>query len=50
VTHAEVLEVFARNVVRLRSLLETALGLMPDDDDCTCRHALDGLKLPFALP
>src|SRR5215218_2817270 len=50
VTHAEVLEVFGRNVVRLRSLLETALGLLPDDDECTCRHALDGLELPFALP
>lgn len=50
VTHAEVFEVFARNVVRLRSLLETALGLLPDDDECTCRHALDGLELPFALP
>jgi 5'-methylthioadenosine phosphorylase len=50
VTHAEVLEVFARNVVRLRSLLETALALLPDDDECTCRHALDGLELPFALP
>src|SRR3954451_228349 len=50
VTHAEVLEVFGRNVERLRSLLETALTLLPDDDNCPCQHALDGLRLPFELP
>jgi len=50
VTQAEVMEVFARNVVRLRSLLESALALLPDDDNCPCQHALDGLRLPFELP
>ena len=50
VTQAEVMEVFGRNVVRLRSLLETALSLLPEDDDCPCQHALDGLRLPFELP
>jgi 5'-methylthioadenosine phosphorylase len=50
VTHAEVLEEFGRNVVRLRSLLGAAIELLPEDDDCHCRHALDGLKLPFELP
>jgi 5'-methylthioadenosine phosphorylase len=50
VTQAEVLQEFARNVVRLRSVLETTLGLLPDDDDCRCRRALDGLQLPFELP
>jgi 5'-methylthioadenosine phosphorylase len=50
VTQAEVMEVFADNVVRLRSLLESAIALLPDDDDCPCQRALDGLRLPFALP
>jgi 5'-methylthioadenosine phosphorylase len=51
VTHAEVLEVFAGNVERLRVLLAQVVGaLPPDDQDCECRHALDGLPLPFDLP
>ncbi len=51
VTHAEVLEVFANNVERLKSLVRNAVGALPDpDDDCTCRHALDGQTLPFDLP
>jgi 5'-methylthioadenosine phosphorylase len=50
VTQADVFQEFARNVVRLRSLLETALGLLPEDDDCRCQRALDGLRLPFELP
>ena len=51
VSHAEVLEVFAANIDRLRALL---LGLIPAlpaaGEDCICRHALDGITLPFALP
>jgi 5'-methylthioadenosine phosphorylase len=43
VTHAEVLEAFARNVDRLRSVLITAVGHLPKDRDCVCSHALDGL-------
>jgi 5'-methylthioadenosine phosphorylase len=51
VTHAEVLEVFAANVERVRGLLVDVVGRLPGPDvDCTCRHALDGLKLPFTLP
>lgn len=55
VTHVEVLEVFARNLERLRRLLRSAIGRLPrgDGDDgpeCSCRHALDGQRLPFALP
>jgi 5'-methylthioadenosine phosphorylase len=55
VTHAEVLEIFAHNLERLRGLLAaTVAGLpLPEDDDespCPCRRALDGLDLPFALP
>ena len=51
VTQAEVFAVFAANIERLRALLRTLVpALPPADADCTCRHALDGVSLPFALP
>ncbi|MFJ3792875.1 S-methyl-5'-thioadenosine phosphorylase [Kitasatospora sp. NPDC090091] len=43
VTHTEVLEVFARNVDRLRTVLFKALESLPATRDCVCPHALDGL-------
>ncbi|GAA2780656.1 S-methyl-5'-thioadenosine phosphorylase [Kitasatospora paracochleata] len=43
VTHAEVLEVFARNVERLRTVLFKAVELLPAVRACPCGHALDGL-------
>ncbi|MCG6498321.1 S-methyl-5'-thioadenosine phosphorylase [Kitasatospora sp. A2-31] len=43
VTHAEVLEVFARNVDRLRTVLFAALEHLPATRDCTCSHTLDGV-------
>jgi 5'-methylthioadenosine phosphorylase len=43
VTHTEVLEVFARNVDRLRTVLFKALEALPVDRECSCPHALDGL-------
>ena len=49
VTHAEVLEVFAGNIERLKALLLRTVGVMPTGD-CTCHHALDGIPLPFPLP
>ncbi|MDH6579133.1 S-methyl-5'-thioadenosine phosphorylase [Kitasatospora sp. MAP5-34] len=48
VTHAEVLEVFARNVDRLRTVLFKALEGLPATRDCVCSHALDGLETGFA--
>jgi 5'-methylthioadenosine phosphorylase len=50
VTHHEVLEVFARNVERLKGLIAAVVTRLPQDDDCGCRHALDGQRLPFELP
>jgi 5'-methylthioadenosine phosphorylase len=50
VTHAEVLEVFGRNVERLRSLLLGVIPALPVERTCACSHALDGLDLPFELP
>ncbi|MFD5467373.1 5'-methylthioadenosine phosphorylase, partial [Kitasatospora sp. NPDC127059] len=43
VTHAEVLEVFAGNVDRLRTVLFKALEALPAVRECPCPHALDGL-------
>lgn len=44
VTHTEVLEVFARNVDRLRTVLFKALEALPATRACDCSHALDGLQ------
>lgn len=52
VSHAEVLEVFAANVDRLRSVLFDAVAALPASKDrhCVCSHALDGLDPGFELP
>jgi 5'-methylthioadenosine phosphorylase len=51
VSHAEVLEEFARNIGRLRELLAGVLAeLDVEQEGCSCAHALDGLTLPFELP
>jgi len=50
VTHAEVFRVFSANIVRLRELLVTLIEKLPEDRDCPCPHALDGIKLPIELP
>ncbi|MGH8939119.1 MAG: S-methyl-5'-thioadenosine phosphorylase [Actinomycetes bacterium] len=51
VTHDEVLRVFAQNIEKVRTLLVDMVGALPGAEvDCSCRHALDGLKLPFDLP
>ncbi|SDS11086.1 methylthioadenosine phosphorylase [Paraoerskovia marina] len=49
VSHAGVLEAFAQNVEHLGTLLADVVSALPDTD-CTCRHAVDGLTLPFELP
>jgi 5'-methylthioadenosine phosphorylase len=51
VTHKEVLRAFAANMENVRALLLDVVAALPDDTaDCSCRHALDGLTLPFELP
>jgi 5'-methylthioadenosine phosphorylase len=50
VTHAQVMQTFARSIDALKALLMDVVTRLPTDDDCSCRHALDGLTLPFALP
>jgi 5'-methylthioadenosine phosphorylase len=52
VTHEAVLAAFAQNVDRLKGVISGVVAALPgpDDDDCRCRRALDGLTLPFELP
>ncbi|MEV3870794.1 S-methyl-5'-thioadenosine phosphorylase [Streptomyces sp. NPDC049906] len=52
VSHEEVLEVFASNVDRLRSVLFDTVAGLPETDDrkCLCTSALDGLDTGLALP
>ncbi|MER6946508.1 S-methyl-5'-thioadenosine phosphorylase [Nonomuraea sp. NPDC000554] len=50
VTHDEVLEFFARNVTRMRTLVAEAVEALPSERGCPCGAALDGIKLPFELP
>jgi 5'-methylthioadenosine phosphorylase len=50
VTQDEVFRVFAENTERLRGLLLDVAAALPEKPDCGCRSALDGLRLPIALP
>jgi 5'-methylthioadenosine phosphorylase len=51
VTQAEVFEVFAANVSRLRDLVAGVIAALPPvQPDDACAHALDGMRLPFDLP
>ncbi|MFJ8249846.1 S-methyl-5'-thioadenosine phosphorylase [Streptomyces sp. NPDC094466] len=52
VSHEEVLQVFAANVDRLRSVLFDAVAGLPrtENRNCTCAHALDGIDTGIALP
>jgi 5'-methylthioadenosine phosphorylase len=50
VTQAEVFEVFAANVARLRELVGGIIAALPAERACPCPHALDGMRLPFDLP
>lgn len=55
VTQAEVFELFAANMPRVKSVVaRTAAALGADAEDvaagCGCRKALDGIDVPFDLP
>ncbi|GIM89321.1 S-methyl-5'-thioadenosine phosphorylase [Paractinoplanes toevensis] len=50
VTQEEVFSVFAENTERLRGVLLEAVTKLPAARECPCGSALDGIKLPFALP
>jgi 5'-methylthioadenosine phosphorylase len=50
VTQEEVFAEFGRNVGRLRDLVVAVIAALPEERDCPCPHALDGIPLPFGLP
>ena len=51
VTQAEVFEVFAANIKRLRDLVAQIIAALPEErEEDLCAHAVDGLPLPFNLP
>ena len=50
VTQEEVFAEFGRNVARLRDLVFAAIAALPQQRECPCPHALDGITLPFGLP
>jgi 5'-methylthioadenosine phosphorylase len=49
-TPGEVLATFAVTVDRLKTVVQKTISRLPADDECACRHSLDGLELPFPLP
>ena len=50
VTQAEVFQVFRENTDRLRSLLFAVLAALPEQGECSCAHALDGIDADLVLP
>ena len=46
VTQEEVFRVFGENTARLRTLLLDVAAALPEDADCSCHHALDGIDVP----
>ncbi len=50
VTQEEVLAEFGRNLGRLRDLVFAIIATLPEQRDCPCPNALDGITLPFELP
>jgi len=53
VTHAQVLEMFAQNLPRMRQLLVATLAELPagqGDDGCGCADMLAGITVPYPLP
>ena len=50
VTQAEVFRVFRENTDRLRSLLFEVVAALPEQGDCTCGKALDGIAHDLVLP
>ena len=50
VTQAEVFRVFGENIGRLRTLLFDVLAALPEQGDCVCGTALDGIDHDLELP
>jgi 5'-methylthioadenosine phosphorylase len=50
VSQAEVFAQFARNIDRLKGLLTTVIGQLPDPDGCTCSTWAEGIDLTYEVP
>jgi 5'-methylthioadenosine phosphorylase len=50
VTQEEVFRVFAASTGRLSDLLHDVVAALPQDPDCSCRRALDGIDVRLAMP
>ena len=50
VTQAEVFRVFAGTTARLRELLYDVVAALPQEQDCSCARALDGIDVQLPLP
>lgn len=50
VGQAEVFELFARNLERLRTLLTDTIADLPDPEGCPCSTWADGLDLTYLVP
>ncbi|HYO86041.1 MAG TPA: S-methyl-5'-thioadenosine phosphorylase [Dermatophilaceae bacterium] len=55
VTHAGFMEVFRENIGAFAALVGQVVAQLPEPEQdqaagCACRHSVDGLSLPFALP
>jgi 5'-methylthioadenosine phosphorylase len=45
VSHVEVIEVFKRNNERIKEAIGKIVAAIPEDKDCSCRHALETARL-----
>lgn len=50
VTQEQVFRVFADNTARLRDLLMDVVAALPEERECACGHALDGISTGLVLP
>jgi 5'-methylthioadenosine phosphorylase len=50
VGQAEVFAMFARNIERLKGILATTIGGLPDPDGCSCSSWADGIELTYEVP
>ncbi len=50
VGQAEVFAMFARNTERLKGIIATAIGDLPDPDGCSCATWADGFELTYGVP
>ena len=46
----DVFALFARNIARLKELLATVIGRLPDPDGCTCSTWSEGIELTYEIP